>query len=118
MKLFQILLVTTIFLSAASGSDLQGVRAQMETDGRGEIEGDTGLRIRLDIKPASFSGSILFERDTGGRDSQRAFSLNVVRGEEMQPPSLTRSIQDRLKAMRIISRVALRLMEKAVLALL
>jgi hypothetical protein len=118
MKLISIILVTLMLLLAALEIEPQTASAQMDQEEGNRIEADIGLRIQLDIKPTSFSGSILFERDLQGGDSHRTISLSVVRGEEAEPPSMTRSIQDRFKAMLIITRVAARLLEKAVLTLL
>jgi hypothetical protein len=118
MKLFHILIVTMILLAAASGGEPQSANARMDHGGRSEAEANTGLRIRLDFNPASFSGSILFERDLQGGDDHHTISLNVVHIEETESPSITRSIRDRFKAMQIITRVALRLMSRTVSTLL
>jgi hypothetical protein len=118
MKVFNILLVTAVLLILAAGSSPQTAGAQAGEDGKGKALVNKGLRIQLDIKPTSLSGSILFERGPHGEDSHRSIELSVVRGEEAEPPSMTRSIQDRFKAMRIITRVAARLLEKALFTLL
>jgi hypothetical protein len=118
MKLFNIIIITAMLLAGASGTGPQVAGAWMTPDGGNESQADNGLRIRLDIKPASFSGSILFERSARGDESHHMISLSVTHGEKTDTPSVTRSIQNRLKAMRIIARVTFRLMGKTVLALL
>ncbi len=118
MKLINILLVTAMLLMIIAADGLRNASAQMDPDGRNAIEPNVGLRIQLDIKPTSFSGSILFERMPEGDDSQRSIALSVAHGADTKSPSIARSIQDRFKAMRILTRVAARLIEKALRTLL
>lgn len=118
MKLINILLVTAMLLMLVTAGSARNVSVQMDPDGKSAIESNVGLRIQLDIKPTSFSGSILFERRPEGDDSHRSIALSVAHGADTKSPSIARSIQDRFKAMRILTRVAARLIEKALRTLI